>query len=285
MAELNLHIGVYNHLNGGIDHGAAGGAGALDRLERLDRQLGLLASLELDVLISTEAKGWFEPDDAPLKLAAARLGMTPLWVRAPRHDCNIVIWINPRRLHHPEQHHETHHPFWHAQARTSVRVEDLDERLWLFGAHFSPFVPQIRVQEAYATCDLADGRLTIGGGDFNDDGLADPIPDRSGLPAYKRLRHMRPGGESAASVLHAAELHDMAALLEPMTTSRQPTAGFEDDAPIRCDRLYVCQRLRETPRTFSTLPYDAALSDHRGIHGTLDLSAMTKGAPRFRETP
>ncbi|MBS2963248.1 hypothetical protein KGA66_09335 [Actinocrinis puniceicyclus] len=192
---------------------------------------------------------------------------------APRHGCHVVVWINGERLHDPYEHHETAHPFWHAQARVSVAMEGLDERLWLFGAHFSPFVPRIRVDEAYATSDLADGRLVIGGGDFNDDALLDPMPDRSWMPAYKRMRHMRPGGESAASVLNAAQFLDVAAALFP-DVPREPTAGFEHEAPLRCDRQYVCHRLRETPRAYARLPYDPALSDHCGIHARYDLSAV-----------
>lgn len=270
MSELDLHIGAYNHFEGGIDRDARGGK----LLDRLDAQLDLLAPLGLDVLISTEAKGWFDADDdRALELARTRLGLHPLWVLAPRHGCHIVIWINPDRLRDPQERHETHHPFWHAQARVSVTLDGLNERLWLFGAHFSPFVPAIRVAEAYATCNLADGRLVIGGGDFNDDALSDPVPDRRNMPAYKQLRHVRPGGESAAGVLHAAEFRDVAVLVDPTAPRREPTAGFKHEAPIRCDRLYVCKRLRETPRTFSTLPYDQALSDHCAIHGWLDLSA------------
>jgi hypothetical protein len=269
LSELALRVGTYNHFDGGIDRDARG----VKLLDRLAAQLDLLAPLGLDVLISTEAKGWFDPDDGrALDLARARLGLHPLWVLAPRHDCNIVIWINAERLRDPDERHETHHPFWHAQARISVTLDGLSERLWLFGAHFSPFVPAIRVQEAYATCNLADGRLVIGAGDFNDDALSDPVPDRRAMPAYKQLRHVRPGGESAASVLHAAEFRDVAVLVEPMTSKREPTAGFKHEAPIRCDRLYVCERLGETPRTFATLPYDSTLSDHRGIHGWFDLA-------------
>ena len=267
---LDLHVGAYNHYRGGIDRDVSGGA----RLDRLDRQLDLLAPLGLDVLISTEAKGWFEQSDsAALELARSRLGLRPVWVLAPRHDCNIVVWINPERLHDPQERHEAAHPFWHAQARVSVRMDGLSERLWLFGAHFSPFVPSIRVQEAYATANLADGRLVVGGGDFNDDGLMDPVPDRGGMPGYKRLRHMRPGGESAASVLNAAELVDVAAALNS-DGPRDPTAGFKHEAPIRCDRLYVCKRLRETPREYARLPYDESLSDHCAVHAWFDLAAV-----------
>jgi endonuclease/exonuclease/phosphatase family metal-dependent hydrolase len=267
--SLVLHVGAYNHLTGGVDLDSSGSK----RLDRLDRQLDLLAPLGLDVLISTEAKGWFDQrDSAALELARSRLGMRPVWVLAPRHGCHIVLWINPERLHDPQERHETAHPFWHAQARVSVRVDGLAERLWLFGAHFSPFVPSIRVQEAYATANLADGRLVLGGGDFNDDGLTDPIPDRGGMPAYKRLRHQRAGGESAAGVLAAAELVDVAAALNP-DGPREPTAGFKDQAPLRCDRLYVCKRLRESPREYARLPYDPELSDHCAVHAWFDLAA------------
>ena len=270
MGRLDLHVGAYNHYRGGIDHDIKGGK----VLDRLDLQLDVLAPLGLDVLISTEAKGWFDPgDDRALTLARERLGMAPLWVLAARHGCHLVIWINPERLRDAETHHQTTHPFWHAQARVSVRVEGLSERLWLFGAHFSPFVPRIRIDEAYATADLADGRLVLGGGDFNDDALSDPIPDRSKMPTYKRLRHMRPGGESAAGVLAAAEFADVAALLNPDGV-REPTAAFKHEAPLRCDRQYVCKRLRETPRAYARLPYDEELSDRCGIHAWYDLAAV-----------
>lgn len=268
--DLGLHVGTYNHYNGGIDHDRAGRR----LLDRLDAQMDLLAPLDLDVLISTEAKGWFDPDDErALELARTRLRLLPLWVLALRHDCNIVIWINSRRLRDPGSHHEAGHPWWHAQARVSVSVDGLDERLWLFGAHFSPFVPGVRIDEAYASSDLADGRLAVGGGDFNDDGVGDPVADRRAMPAYQRMRHDQPGGQSAAGVLAAAGLGDVAALVQPQWGTREPTAGFIDGAPLRCDRLYVCERLRASPRAYATLPYDAQLSDHRGIHAWFDLAA------------
>lgn len=266
--SVDLHVGAYNHFEGGIDLDGAGGRS----LDRLDAQLDWLAPLRLDVLISTEANGWFDGDGGALALARQRLGMKPLWVIAPRHDCNVVVWVRAERLRDPQEHHESGHPWWHAQARVSVRVEGLSDRLWLFGAHFAPFVPGIRVHEAYATADLAD-RLVVGGGDFNDDALHDPIPDRQAMSPARRLRHLRPGGESAAGVLAAAEFGDVATLVHGGAGNREPTAGFKDGAPIRCDRIYVGKRLHETPREFSTLPYQPELSDHRAVHAWLDLSA------------
>lgn len=267
--SVDLHVGAYNHFEGGIDLDGTHGRS----LERLDAQLDMLAPLGLDVLISTEANGWFDGDGDALELARERLGMKPLWVIAPRHDCHVVIWVRTERLRDPQEHHESGHPWWHAQARVSVAVERLRDRLWLFGAHFSPTVPGIRVHEAYATSDLGD-RLTVGGGDFNDDALFDPIPNRAEMSAARRLRHARAGGETAAGVLAAAEFGDVAALVQQRTGVRpEPTAGFKDGAPIRCDRLYVSKRLHETAREFAALPYDLRLSDHRAVHAWLDLSA------------
>lgn len=266
--SVDLHIGTYNHLKGGIDHDSTGGK----VLDRLDAQLDLLAPLGLDVLISTEANWWLdEQDDRALELARTRLGMVPYGARAPR-GFDVVLWVRPERLRDPREHHETGHPWWHAQARVSALVDGLSDRLWLFGAHYAPFVPGIRLDEAYATAALAD-RLVIGGGDFNDDALFDPIPDRRAMSAGRRLRHARPGGESAAGILNAAEFGDVAALLHGGVGERVPTAGFKDGAPIRCDRLYVGKRLHETPRQFSTLPYDPELSDHCAVHAWFDLSA------------
>jgi hypothetical protein len=93
--------------------------------------------------------------------------------------------------------------------------------------------------------------------------------------AGRQLRHRRAGGESAAGVLAAAEFGDVAALVELDRGRREPTAGFKDDAPIRCDRLYVGKRLCETPRAFVTLPYRPELSDHCAIHAWFDLSAAS----------
>lgn len=265
---LDLHVGVYNHFEGGIDRDA----GFVRRLDRLNGQLDVLVPLSLDVLISTEAKGWFGKDDGvALDLAQARLGLTPFWVLAPRHDCNLVIWVNMRRFGDVREHHETHHPFWHAQARVSVAMDGLGERLWLFGAHFLPFVPSIRVDEAYATCDLADGRLVIGGGDFNDDALSDPVPSRRRMPPYKQLRHARPGAQSAAAVLDAAGFVDAAECLTP-GGPHEPTAGFKHESPLRCDRQYAGARLAGAVRDYERLPFDPALSDHCGIRAWYDLA-------------
>ncbi len=52
----------------------------------------------------------------------------------------------------------------------------------------------------------------------------------------------------------AAEFRDVAALVHGGADRREPTAGFKDGAPIRCGRIYVGKRLRETPRELVTLP-------------------------------
>jgi len=189
--------GAYNHHNGGIDDGS---------YQRLDEQLHRLAALELDALLSTEAKSWFDNGRRGLHLAARRLGMQPLWVRAPRHDCNLVIFVRTGRLQVLEERHEQGHPWWHGQARVVVAVDDVAEPLWLVAAHLAPFNPEIRAARA----------------DFVDVGAA----------------------------------------LFPDPRDRQPTAGIPR-APVRCDRIYVSDRLRHTPVAYQVWDDDGALSDHR----------------------
>lgn len=147
----------------------------------------------------------------------------------------------------------------------------VSERVWVFAAHFSPFVPGIQVHEALASADLADGRLVLGGGDFQDDGHGDPVPDRGTLPPHLRLRHHRPDGIGPAQVLHEAGFVDIAAQLG----RRAPTAGFDDGAPLRCDRLYTGTRLAGAARSYAVADKGHELSDHRIIHADLDLAVTT----------
>ena len=177
---ITLTAATYNHLGGGIDNGS---------YDRLAAQLDMIAPLELDVLFSTEAKHWFDDGRRGLWLAASRLGMQPLWVRAPRHDCNLVIFIRVPRIQVLEERHESGHPWWHAQARAVVTIDRYPGPVWLAAAHFAPFNPDIRLAEARATCDLGD-RPAILGGDLNDEGIGDAPTDWSALPAYKALRHL-----------------------------------------------------------------------------------------------
>lgn len=266
--SLVLRLAAVNHQDGGINQ-RPGGSPSLDRL---DAQLDLLTTLEPDVVFSTEGKGWLDEENHVLRYAAHRLKMTPLLARAPRHDCNLVIWLRPGRFRDIVEHHETHAPFWHGQGRATVRLDGLDEPLRLFAAHYSPFVPQIRAAEAYATVDqAADGRLAIGGGDFQDDAHSDPIPDRSHMDPARRQRYSLPSDpDSPAAVFERAGMIDLAAALG----HREPTAGFVDGAPLRCDRFHLSRRLAHTPCAYRAHPDpDGTLSDHLIIDAELDLTA------------
>jgi endonuclease/exonuclease/phosphatase family metal-dependent hydrolase len=249
---ITLTIGAYNHQGGGIDAGSD---------ERLRRQLDMIERLELDALFSTEATGWFDHGRSALHLAARRLGMQPLWVRAPRHDCNLVIFIRIGRLQVLEERHEQGHPWWHAQARVVAAVDGAGEPLWLVAAHFAPFNPDIRAAEARATAELA-GCLAIMGGDWNDEGFGDEPTDWAALPGHEALRHLPAGDESAASILARAGFVDAAGLLLPNRRDRQPTAGIPR-APVRCDRIYVSERLAKSPIAYRVLDHEEQLSDHR----------------------
>jgi endonuclease/exonuclease/phosphatase family metal-dependent hydrolase len=262
MSSLSmLTVGTYNHQGGGIDGGSQ---------DRLDRQLDLLAAAELDALLCTEATHWFDHGRRGLHHAAARLGMRPLWVRAPRHDCNLVVFVRPDRLQVLEERHERGHPWWHAQARVVVRVAGLHEPLWLVGSHFAPFNPEIRLVEARATAELGD-RPTVLAGDFNDEGLGDLPTDWAALPAHEALRHADVYGESAATLLHRAGFVDVSAALFPDPRDRTHTAGMSR-APVRCDRIYVSERLSGSPVAHRTVTDADSLSDHRLVVAELALS-------------
>jgi hypothetical protein len=265
---LVISIAAINHQDGGLDARPGGGWSH----ERLDGQLAVLDAIEPDVVFSTEGKGWLADDRSILKYAAQRLRMMPLVAPAPRHDCNLVIWLRPERLHDVREHHVVRDPFWHAQARASVSLDGLRERLWLFAAHFSPFVPPIRTAEAYATLELAaDDRLVIGGGDFQDDPSADEAPNRSHMDPARLLRYGVPGDpQSPAGLFRAAGMVDVAAALG----NREPTAGFVDGAPLRCDRFHLSRRLAHTPRNYRVRPDpQGKRSDHLIIDAEFDLAA------------
>lgn len=263
-----LRIAAVNHQDGGLDPRADGTV----RRERLDAQLALLATLDPDVIFATEAKGFLAEDSDVLGYAAGRLGMLPFLARAPRHDCNLVIWLREGRFRDIKEAHVQDLPFWHAQARVSVSVDGLDERLWLFAAHFSPFVPDIRTAEAYATLELAaDGRLVIGGGDFQDDPSAEEAPDRSHMDPARLARYGVPGDpRSPAALFRAAGMVDVAAVLGRL----EPTAGFVDGAPLRCDRFHLSARLRETPTAFRVHETSLHRTDHAITEAELDLGRV-----------
>lgn len=270
-----LRIAAVNHQDGGVDPGPGGTLG----LDRLDAQLAVLGGLDLDVVFSTEGKGWLAHERSVLKHAADRLRMLPLVAPAPRHDCNLVIWLRPERFRDVREHHISREPFWHAQARASVTVDGLRERLWLVAAHFSPFVPAVRTAEAYATLELAaDDRLVIAGGDFQDDPSAEEAPDRSHMDPARLLRYGVPGDPSSPSALfRAAGMADVAAVLN----QRQPTAGHVDGAPLRCDRLHTSARLRKTPTALRVHEVSLQWSDHAIIESEFDLNLVT-ARPRVR---
>jgi hypothetical protein len=246
-----LAVGAFNHQDGGIDAGS---------YERLDAQLEVIAPLELDVLFSAEAKGWLDRGRAALHRAARRLSMRPLHARAPRHDCNLVIFVRTGRLAVLEERHASGHPWWHAQARAVVTAPGPAGPLWLAGAHLAPFNPDIRAAEAYATTELGD-RPAILGGDWNDKGNGDPPVDWAALPGCKAVRHLPHGGLPAAEILARAGFADAAAVISP--ADRQPTAGFPR-APIRCDRIYLSRPLPGSVTGYQVTAMDG-LSDHHLI--------------------
>ncbi|RCG19062.1 hypothetical protein DQ384_38710 [Sphaerisporangium album] len=256
-------IASWNLRNGGIDAGDTG---------RLTRQLGLLAGLVADVILIQEAKHWLLNGAHGLHLAERTLDMRGYVARADRHDCHLVVLIRPgRRLEVLRERHERHPPFWHAQARVECRMAGLDRPLIIASAHFAPFNPAIREEEARASSDLAKGWAVLGG-DFNDPGLGDPAVDWRALPGYKQVRH-GPDDRAAARSLQQAGFVDVAGFLSDQRNIpglRAPTAGFgQDSTPIRCDRIYVSKPLE--PAITDYLMVEQNDSDHHLITAHLDL--------------
>ncbi|GAA3844024.1 hypothetical protein GCM10022226_78810 [Sphaerisporangium flaviroseum] len=265
-------IASWNLRDGGIDAGDT---------SRLERQLRLLADVRADVVLIQEAKHWLTDGARWLHLANCILGMSGYIARAERHDCNLVVFIRPRcGLVPVRERHEVHAPFWHAQARVECRVAGGDVPVVLASAHFAPFDPVIREQEARASSDLAKG-LTVLGGDFNDSGLGDPPVDWESLPGYKAVRH-GPDDQAAARVLHQAGYIDVAAYLADHQNDprlRAPTAGFGHGlAPIRCDRIHVTAPMVGAIRGYRLVEQDQ--SDHHLITVDLDLSQLPDLATR-----
>jgi len=91
-------------------------ADALNYHDRPGCQLEVIAPPGLEVLLSSGEKGWLDRGRAGLHRAARRPGMAPLWVPAPRHDCNMVILGRPRRLAVLDERRASGHRRWHAQA-------------------------------------------------------------------------------------------------------------------------------------------------------------------------
>jgi hypothetical protein len=259
LAGSVLAVGAFNHQDGGIDAGS---------YDRLDAQLEVIAPLTLDVLLSSEGKGWLDRGRAGLHRAARRLGMTPLVAPAPRHDCNLVIFVRTGRLAVLEERHASGHPWWHAQARAVVQVPGLAAPLWLAAAHFAPFSPDIRLAEAYATTELG-GRPAILGGDWNDEGTGDAPVDWAALPGWKAVRHHPHAGLTAAAILARAGFTDAATAACP--ADRQPTAGF-GRAPVRCDRIYLSALLPGRVTGYQVTAM-GGLSDHHLVTARIALNS------------
>jgi exodeoxyribonuclease-3 len=259
----------WNLLDGGFDGGSA---------VRLTRQLAVLADLRADVALIQEAKHWLAGGACGLHLAERMLGMRGYVAHAGRHGCHVAVLVRPHGdIRVIREGHEEYAPFWHAQARVVCQVAGLADPLVLASAHFAPFNPGVRVEEACASSDLARG-VAVLGGDFNDPGLGDPPADWGGLAGYKLVRHARsdvagwPQDDRAARVLAEAGFVDVAAYLAGRghRAALKPTAGFgAGSAPIRCDRIYVTGPLVSCIADYAVIGTDD--SDHRLIRARLDL--------------
>lgn len=268
MSGLWLRIMTLNHEDGGGEPGD---------WRRLDAQLKLAATERPDVVFSTEAKHWLANRGEGLERARKALGMTPHVARAPRHDCNLVIWTRPEAIRVRGEHHQTMHPFWHALAAVEADIVGFTphsrEPVWLIAVHLSPFDEALRNGEARALREF-EKRLTIIGGDFQDEGVGDRPTSWKHLPVSKQERHRHHDGTHPALIMQTSGYLDIGTAVIPDPGRREPTAGFKDGAPVRCDRLLVSERMARCCPTMSyrVLPYKRRLSDHRAVTAALQLA-------------
>lgn len=261
--SICIRIGTFNHKNGG---------GAPGNWTRLDGQLDDLALQRYDVLISTEGKHWLDHGAEGLRRAQDALGLQPYLARAQRHDCHLVIWVRPDRIHVRDTAHQERHPYWHALAVVIADIESFEEPVTIIGAHLSPFDPAYRITEAMALNEFT-GRYALMAGDFQDPGVDEDHTIWDEAPMRKRMRHARHLGQTSATVLHDQGWRDIAAAVQNDPAERERTAGFPA-YPVRCDKLYASEDMagRCEIKSYRVGPRSPELSDHRRVDAELVLS-------------
>ncbi|MET8139898.1 hypothetical protein ABZU32_06255 [Sphaerisporangium sp. NPDC005288] len=133
-------IASWHLQDGGIDEGDT---------SRLGRQLGLLADIGADVVLIQDVKHWPEHGRQGVHMAEQVLRARAYLVTARRHGCHLAVFVrNGSDIKVLRSRHERSAPFWHAQARIFCKVASM--KMIFASAHFSPFSPDLRVQEAQA---------------------------------------------------------------------------------------------------------------------------------------
>lgn len=247
--QLTLRVGTYNLHDGGLD-----GEGALASDARLNKQLGMLAALRLD-LLGLQETAWGADWQRRAQQVAEALGMTWYTV-APSSFYHYDIAVLVREstsLQVTRKHHLTGPPFTHAHVDVQLYAAPWRRRIHFMVGHLSPSSPTIRRAEAELV-GVYRGLDLIYAADFNSVALDDD-PDTTGIDPVKAARKL---DTAPAEELAAAGFIDVGAFM----SDRTPTVGHgTGKLAHRCDRIYTTLP-PETITGYQVVHDAPALSDH-----------------------
>ncbi|WP_433464047.1 hypothetical protein [Spirillospora sp. CA-128828] len=246
---------TYNLREGGLD----GPAGKPRDESRLQEQIALLASLDLD-LIGLQEANWGSGSDAEDRLArvAEQLGMRwSLLGRSNLYGCHLAALVRESdNLTVEDAEHLTGSPWVHTLLNVTLRVAGRPRPLHFLVGHSAPSSPAMRLAEAeMATVHKHLDVIYVA--DFNAAALTDD-PDTTGIDPVKALQKLdtRP-----ARTLAGAGLSDVGALMNDPT----PSVGHDDDKlTYRCDRIHTTLP-PEWITGYGVVPNADDLSDHRAV--------------------
>ncbi len=266
---MKLTILTYNTLFGGRD-------GPDDRRAAL--QIDVINSVEPDVFLMQEAKGFDANGSALLHDLETKIGMRGFLAIAPRTGQNTAVFIRAPLT--PLAFEQDGSNFHHVTAALTASLPGSNRPIRFISAHLCPNGPEIRRREAtHLAVQAAPTALALLAGDFNSASPHDPEPDGLWeLPAYHRVRYIgsdpSKADRSVLAQLESGGWIDVGHRLghaEPTV----PTASFDNTefAVMRCDYVMATSSLAayangyEVIRTTET----GRASDHYPLVATFDL--------------
>jgi len=248
---VNLKVGTYNLLDGGLDNGVD---------TRLGHQLEMLERQNFDVLALLEAKWWNRDRRRLVYRAEAALNMRATLVKSSHHGCHLLLLLNTARVQIVDDRHERGHPYWHGVAGHRIIVDGRIEAA-VVAVHQAPASPQVRLAEAQSlqlVAKAAGRRPLVLMGDFN------AVPSNHiGTSGSARKQDRRP------ALALEEELIDVGAVREDHT----PTVGHKPGAmAYRADRIYT-NLPPEAVTDYTVVPEKTPLSNHLLVTATFSLGS------------
>ena len=267
---MKLTVLTYNTLFAGRD-------GQDER--RAQAQIELITSLQPDVFLMQEAKGFDALGGAWLYQLEARIGMRGFIAHAPRTGQHVAIFL--REPLKPVSFEADGAHFHHALATLKVALPGSDRVITFMSAHLCPNGPDVRRREAaYLAVQAAPHNLTLLTGDFNSASPHDPEPQGfDELAAHHRARYLaddlRTADRSVLARLEAAGWVDLGHALGASDVPTVPTAGFANTefAVMRCDYMLASNALARHAVSYQVIrtPATDMASDHYPILATFEV--------------